>query len=123
MIRIFTLLALLIAIAAVVFALQNSTPILVQFLGWRTEESMALVLLLTFTLGVLFGLFISLPAIIKGMRKASFLNRKVDEKNYEVETLNQKLRELADKLRESPRNQTDSLPETTPLDYKSDTPM
>ncbi|WP_315787945.1 LapA family protein [Fischerella sp. JS2] len=55
MIRILTLLALLIAIAAVIFALQNSTPVLVQFLAWQAQESMALVLLLTFTFGVLFG--------------------------------------------------------------------
>jgi len=51
--KLFTLLALLIAIIAGLFALQNATPVFVQFLGWQTQSSMALILLVTFALGVL----------------------------------------------------------------------
>lgn len=36
--RILTLLALAIAIAAVTFALQNSAPVAVQFLVWRSLD-------------------------------------------------------------------------------------
>ncbi|MDJ0736764.1 MAG: LapA family protein [Nostocaceae cyanobacterium] len=92
--RILTILALLIAIVTVVFALQNSTPVMVQFLGWRFEDSMALVLLLTFTLGVLFGLLVSLPTIVKGIKKKGSLTRKIEQQKHQIEDLNQKLSEF-----------------------------
>lgn len=96
--KIFTLFALLLAIVAVVFSLQNSTPVVVQFLGWQTQESMALVLLLTFTLGVLFELLISVPHTIKRMRKISKLKRKLEEQAYTIEELSRKLTETTSQV-------------------------
>ncbi len=92
--RILTILALLIAITTVVFALQNSAPVAVQFLAWRAEDSMALVLLLTFTLGVLFGLLVSLPPILKGMQKRGSLTRKIEQQKHHIEDLNRELSQL-----------------------------
>ncbi|MDJ0798992.1 MAG: LapA family protein [Calothrix sp. MO_167.B12] len=96
--RIFTLLALLIATMAVIFALQNSAPVVVQFLGWRSQDSMALVLLLTFTFGVLFGLLVSLPTIIKMGKRNKHLTRKLKEHKDEIEELNYKLSEVNNQL-------------------------
>jgi uncharacterized integral membrane protein len=45
--------ALGLAILTVIFALQNPIPVGVTFLVWKFEGSLALVLMLTFTLGVL----------------------------------------------------------------------
>ena len=91
--KIFTLFALLIAIVTVVFALQNSTPILVSFFSWQAQESMALVLLITFSLGVIFGFLISVPTMIARMRKISRLQRTVHEQAHELETVDHKLTE------------------------------
>ncbi|WP_414574589.1 LapA family protein [Anabaena sp. CCY 9402-a] len=121
MMGILTVLALLIAIFAVIFALQNSSPILVQFLGWQTEESMALVLLLTFTFGVLFGLLVSLPTLIKGMRQLANLKRKISEKNYEIEQLDHNLTAVTNQVQSLQESQihSQSEPINDQQDYSS----
>ncbi len=52
--------ALLVALAAVVFALQNPTLVVVKFAIWQFQGSLALVLLLTFALGFFVSLLLSL---------------------------------------------------------------
>ncbi|MBR8840628.1 MAG: LapA family protein [Stigonema ocellatum SAG 48.90 = DSM 106950] len=123
MIGILTLLALLIAIAAVIFAVQNSTPILVHFLAWQAQGSMALVLLLTFTFGVLFGLLVSLPAVIKSMRKVSNLTRKIEEKNYLIENLDHNLMEATNQIKVLQVTQKGSQTEINSPDYPEDMPV
>ncbi len=83
--------ALIIAILAVVFALQNADIILVTFLIWRFEGSLALVLLLTFVMGAIVSLLALLPWIIKkGLiafsqkKKIKESERKLEEKKEEV---------------------------------------
>lgn len=91
--KLFTLLALLIAIIAGVFALQNATPVFVQFLGWQTQASMALILLVTFALGVLFGFLISLPTMIQRMRKIAHFRSQAEQLAYDLDVANRKLSE------------------------------
>ncbi len=93
--KFFTLLALFIAIVAGVFALQNSTPVFVQFMGWQTQASMALILLITFSLGVLFGILISLPAMIRRMGKISHFRSQVDQLAYDLDVANRQLSEVS----------------------------
>lgn len=61
----FLVVTLLIAILAVIFALQNPSPVTVTFLTWKFESSLALVLLLTFALGVALGLVTLISALIR----------------------------------------------------------
>jgi len=63
--QLFLVLALLIALLAVIFALQNIAPVTITFFVWQYTGSLALVLLLTLGLGVLITLFFSLPAMVK----------------------------------------------------------
>lgn len=119
--RILTLLALLIALVAVTFALQNSAPVAVQFLGWRSQDSMGLILLITFSFGVLFGFLVSLFPAIKGMRKRSELTRKIEQKNYDIEDLNSQLREATHQLQMLQSAPQHYLPEDTSSNYPSDT--
>jgi len=93
--KIFTLLALLIAIAAAVFASQNALPVTIYLLGWNYQASMALVVLLTFSLGVLMGLLLSLPRMVYRMTKIASLNRTVADQNDKITELDQKLLESA----------------------------
>lgn len=83
----FLIAALGIAVLTVIFALQNAIPVGVTFLFWSFEGSLALVLMLTFALGVLVSLLVSTPAIVK--RKSTISNQK------------KKIEELESRLRES----------------------
>jgi len=73
------IIALVIAVLAVVFALQNAVPISVAFLVWKFETSLALVLLIALASGFLMGLLASAPAMIKRMRIISNQMKKIRE--------------------------------------------
>ncbi|MGK7876248.1 MAG: lipopolysaccharide assembly protein LapA domain-containing protein [Xenococcaceae cyanobacterium] len=62
------IIALFLAVFSIVFALQNTTYVTVEFLFWQSEGSLALFLLLTLALGVIVGLLISMPTIIKSWK-------------------------------------------------------
>lgn len=63
--QIFVLFSLLIAILAVIFALQNTDQITVSFLFWSYKGSLALVLLAALVAGALVSFFASLPALAR----------------------------------------------------------
>ena len=71
--------AIIVAILAVIFALQNAVPITVSFLGWKFESSLALVLLITLALGILTSLLFSIPSMIKRKRIISNQNKKIQK--------------------------------------------
>ncbi len=71
--------AIIVAILAVVFALQNAVPITVSFLTWRFESSLALVLLITLALGILMSLLVSVPSMTKRKRMISNQKKKIQE--------------------------------------------
>ena len=71
--------AIIVAILAVVFALQNAVPIVVSFLAWRFESSLALVLLITLALGIIMSLLVSVPPTIKKMKLISSQKKKIQE--------------------------------------------
>lgn len=73
--------SLILAILAVIFALQNPQPMDVNLLFFQTEGSTALVLILTFGFGVLVGLLSSVPARLRANRKLKALRKK-----YETDT-------------------------------------
>jgi putative membrane protein len=60
--------SLVLAVLAVVFALQNPQVMEVNLLFFRTEGSKALVLIITFALGVVVGLLSMLPGRIRDKR-------------------------------------------------------
>lgn len=61
----FIVLALLIAIAIVFFALQNSAVVTVSFLLFHYSGSLALILVLVFASGLLAGILISIPSLLR----------------------------------------------------------
>jgi len=71
--------AIIVAILAVVFALQNAVPITVSFLTWRFESSLALVLLIVLALGILMSLLVSVPSRVKRMKLISNQKKKIQE--------------------------------------------
>ena len=69
------LFSLVLAILAVIFALQNPQPMDVNLLFFETEGSTALVLILTFGFGVVVGLLSSLPGRIRARRELKALKK------------------------------------------------
>lgn len=79
MLRLWLILALVIAILVVIFAIQNAITITISVLFWRFQGSLALVLLLTLALGAIAGLLVSIPSLIRRNREIAGQKKKIDE--------------------------------------------
>lgn len=77
--RLFLILASIIALLAIIFALQNAVTIEIAFGIWRLEESLALVLLLTLTAGFVVGLLVSMPTITRKQWQISTQKKRIME--------------------------------------------
>jgi lipopolysaccharide assembly protein A len=103
--QIFILLAILIAILAVVFALQNLAVVTVSFLFWSIQGSQALVLLVTLAAGVLISLLASLPGLVRGKwsnagqrKKLAALEAERNACRQRAETAEKDVKELEEQL-------------------------
>ena len=67
--RAYMILALVIAILSAIFAIQNAAPVTVYIYGFIVESSLAVVLMVTFTAGVITSLLVSIPAVYIRERK------------------------------------------------------
>ncbi len=65
MATVYLIFALVIAVIAVIFALQNTITVTVSFLAWKVIGSLSLVLLVTLAIGALIGLLVLAPSAIK----------------------------------------------------------
>jgi len=63
------IIGLLLALVIVTFIFQNTNPVIVHFLAWQFEGSLALMLLLTFIFGIIICLLVAIPLLIRRMRK------------------------------------------------------
>jgi putative membrane protein len=86
----FLFLALLIAVALVLFAVQNAAIVTVSFFTFRFEGSLAFVLVIVFAAGFLSGILMSVPSLL---RKGSALReqRKKVKKLEEAMKMNEPL--------------------------------
>ncbi len=74
--------ALVLAIIAVIFALQNPTLIAANFFGYEVESSLALFVLIGLGVGLLIGVLVMTP----GRIKSSFANSRHRKKIGELES-------------------------------------
>jgi uncharacterized integral membrane protein len=63
------ILALVVALFSGIFAVQNTSPVTVNFLGYTMESSLAIVMLLTFSAGSVVSLCVSIPAMYMRQRR------------------------------------------------------
>ena len=63
--RFFLVLALVLAILVTTFAVQNFKTVDVNFLTWKLSGSLALVLLITLSVGILIGILVSAPSSLR----------------------------------------------------------
>ncbi|MEO1401378.1 MAG: lipopolysaccharide assembly protein LapA domain-containing protein [Cyanobacteria bacterium J06635_1] len=89
----FIIFALVIAFFAIAFALQNNNLITINLFIWQLKESLAIVLLSTLAIGVIIGLLVTIPALIKrdwrisrGKKQAAGLEAQLIEKERELAT-------------------------------------
>ncbi|VAX32953.1 hypothetical protein MNBD_NITROSPIRAE03-1176 [hydrothermal vent metagenome] len=75
----FILLAIIIAMALVVFAVQNATAITLTFLAWEFSGSLAVILALTFAAGVLTGILLFAPTWLRKSKEGRVQKRRIQE--------------------------------------------
>lgn len=76
--RLTLVLALILSLLTVLFALQNTDNVAVDFLFFQAEGSTAIVLLITFILGVVTGALAFLPGWLRSKREAKSLRQELN---------------------------------------------
>lgn len=92
------IIGIIVAIGAVIFALQNNTPVMVTLALWSFEGSLALVLLVSLGLGALIAGLLSSPAVIRGQWTARRLRNRVADLERQLVEQQQRTGELDDEL-------------------------
>lgn len=97
----YLVLALILAIVAVIFALQNTAAVTLTFFAWEVGGSLSLVVLVTLVIGVLVGWLFVAPSLVKnslqgsGQRKRiAALEKEVGEYKASLEKAQGKVKEL-----------------------------
>ena len=83
------ILGVIITIAAILFALQNSAVVILTLGIWQLEQSLAIVLLITLGIGIIISLLISLPTIIKRGWQTSRQKKRIQALEVELNTRSQ----------------------------------
>jgi len=84
--RIFFVVALILALLVTVFAVQNNQPITISFLLWSIEGSLALVLMVTLVLGIVIGVLLMAPGSVRSRLQIGGLQRSVRSLEQEKAT-------------------------------------
>jgi putative membrane protein len=96
--QIMVIFALVIAALAILFAVQNNTPVQVSFLAWKVESPLTLVLLIAVAAGALISLLASLPTITRDKLTVRSHRKKVAELESSLTDHKGKLEEAQKKL-------------------------
>jgi len=63
-------LALVLALTIVIFIFQNTSPVVVHFLVWQFDGSLALFLFIEFIFGIIVSLLVAIPLLFRKKTKA-----------------------------------------------------
>jgi lipopolysaccharide assembly protein A len=96
--QIMVIFALVIAALAILFAVQNNTPVQISFLTWKVESPLALVLLIAVAAGALISLLASLPTITRDKLNVRSHRKKVAELESSLSVHKGKLEEAQKQL-------------------------
>lgn len=94
MATIYLILALVLAIIAVIFALQNTAAVTISFFAWEAGGSLSLVVLVTLVIGVLVGWLFVTPSLIKGSFQGSSQRKRIAALEKEVSEYKASLEKL-----------------------------
>jgi putative membrane protein len=90
----YLIVALLIAVVAVIFALQNTLLITISFFAWKVTGSLSLILLVTLAIGVVIGLLVLAPSAIKNTIQVSGHRKRIGTLEKELDEHKAKVAEL-----------------------------
>lgn len=110
-------LALSFAIMAIIVALQNAAVVEVRFLVWNAEASLALVVLISFGLGILAAMLLALPGFIRRIREEKIRHRQRVDLEEQVARLTDSVRASA--VRQAP-GQSPQTPPPQPIVSESE---
>ncbi len=96
--QIFLLISLVIAILAIVFALQNALPVTLTFLVWQIDSSLALVLLAAVAAGILVSFLATLPSLVRGGWTTSSQKRQLKRLEAQIADYQEKLAKAESQL-------------------------
>ncbi len=91
---VYLIFALLIAVVAVIFALQNTITVTISFLAWEVTGSLSLVLLVTLAIGAVIGLLVLAPSTIKNTLAASGHRKRIGSLEKELDEHKARVAEL-----------------------------
>jgi len=77
-------LLLILVVAAMIFAVQNSIPVTMTLFSWSVTGSLSLLLIITLIAGILIGVLIMAPSVFRRSVQSSNLKRKVSELEKEA---------------------------------------
>lgn len=83
--QLFIVLALAIALLAVLFALQNQAVVTIGLFIWTFNEPLAVIILVTLMLGILIGVLISVPAIVRRNWSLSRQKKQIESLEHQVQ--------------------------------------
>ncbi len=93
--QILVILALLFALVISIFAVQNSSPVDIRFLGWRYQGiSLVVIILGAFSMGALLTIIINMVKNLKTMIKIKELNSKIRLLNEEKQRLQEEMERM-----------------------------
>ena len=91
---VYLIFALLIAVVAVIFALQNTMTVTISFLAWEVTGSLSLVLLVTLAIGAVIGLLVLAPSTIMNTLAASGHRKRIGSLEKELDEHKARVAEL-----------------------------
>jgi uncharacterized integral membrane protein len=94
MATVYLIFALVIAVIAVIFALQNTITVTISFLAWEVTGSLSLVLLITLAIGAVIGLLVLAPSTIKNTLAASGHRKRIGTLEKELDEHKARVAEL-----------------------------
>jgi uncharacterized integral membrane protein len=111
MATVYLIFALVIAVIAVIFALQNTITVTISFLAWKVTGSLSLVLLITLAIGAVVGLLVLAPSTIKHSFAASGHLKRIGALEKELDEHKAKVAEL-----QKPKPMTPPAPSVPPAE-------
>ncbi len=120
MATVYLIFALLIAVIAVIFALQNTITITISFLAWKVTGSLSLILLITLAIGATIGLLVLAPSAIKNTLAVSGHRKRIGVLEKELDEHKQRVAELQRPKAEIPSPEP---PQSNPVTPSSMEPL
>ena len=87
-------LALLLALATALFALQNTDTVIIQFLLWHYQTSLVLVILGSFTSGVALAILASVGGRLRRRRARRSLESTIESQQNRIRDLEKQVRSV-----------------------------